>query len=791
MTQVILVVHTKHRSAGTTNLPSGDEYTLRRWSCSLNEGRDGFQSLRKLPYVKKVEFMLHETFKDPHKVITHEPFAVTEQGWGEFDLEIVVHFHHSSETFKIIHDLNFHDGESYFKRYKFNMPSASPEFLALFNQRPGAARKTVPSSGTKARKALPRETGRSNSHSSPHSNDYSDSLSSYSDDSDSDDSSERRSNQNGRTKAQNTSSDASGSSRKRARDTAVRRADDVRPAVSTKQIPRTSGAATGLLSKAAARQDGRPVVSYKQRPAADASASATTAGKAAPKERTQLTPSPPLPPSRGADARHLRNQSSGIRPMARSDRESLHSTRRTSNALNGGDTGGIARQRRSPSDPSLKAGTGASSTFSSAKMRQLHSQSERRQSAIGRGSAAVERPAAPANRADRTVVSGIVGGVKRRAEGNSGIPASKTQSRSQAMAPAETRKASVSPTLGPDAYTDSTMPYGNMTLAASLAMIKVPKKRDRVAKPERDPEQPPSKVARTDPEPPYSPKKAGGNMPSLSTVNREMKRFFEKQHEKNSQLAAAKTDVRPPAPSASSNIDIGGLVRNAHSDRVVRNGISNDTVSNGVAVKNGHLDSEYVSGNENSDQAHDSTSSRKKLKLDASGVPSVSAPKQKKPIAPRASVGTSAGAATGATRSLSDQNRSRERQSPKTSLMHTRKRPGSAEKKNGVHPEASAALAASKPSTTPEPTMAAQSSGLIRRMKRIMEVAQSMKERDLVAFLKLLHTLRIEQDPEGADKMTKSAANKVEETGEYSCNLSALRPEAIGKLWDFVSEIAV
>ncbi|KAJ2387110.1 hypothetical protein GGI05_004183, partial [Coemansia sp. RSA 2603] len=67
MTQVILSVHTQHRPTGTTNLSDGAEYILRRWACTLKEGRTGFASPKLLPYVKKVDFVLHETFKDQHR----------------------------------------------------------------------------------------------------------------------------------------------------------------------------------------------------------------------------------------------------------------------------------------------------------------------------------------------------------------------------------------------------------------------------------------------------------------------------------------------------------------------------------------------------------------------------------------------------------------------------------------------------------------------------------------------------------------------------------------------------
>ncbi|KAJ2384659.1 hypothetical protein GGI05_004934, partial [Coemansia sp. RSA 2603] len=510
--------------------------------------------------------------------VTRAPFSVQEEGWGEFDLVITVHFHHSSETFRIIHDLNFHEGESYFKHYKFNMPGASPEFLALFNQRPGAARKTLPPAGAKAQKAPPRDAGRSKPHSSPYSNDYSDSLSSYSDNSDSDDSSAKRSNH----------------------------------------------------------------------------------------------------------------------------------------------TAGVA-------------------------------------------------------------------GVKRRLADSMVFSASTSIPLRQTLAPAEMLKASVSPTLGPDAHTDATMSYTNMSLAAGIAGVKVPKKRDRVIKTENESDQPSSKIARTEPEPAHALKRPDGDIPSINSVNREMKRVLEKAREKSSQSAAAKQEPRTVASGVSSSVGIGGLVRDARGERSARNGDNNSTTGTGVALKDEYLDAELVSSDELSDQAPDSVTSREKIKREVSNVSSVSASKQTKPSLPRSSASTG----TASSRSPPGNNRSRERQPPKTSLMRTIKRPGSAEKKNGVRPGASAAPTANKPSTYTESAKSAQPSNLTLQMKRIMEIAESMKERELVAFLKLLHTLRIEQDPDEADAMTKNAANKVMDTGEYSCNLSALHPEAIGRLWDFVSEIAV
>ncbi|KAJ2129851.1 hypothetical protein GGH17_003966 [Coemansia sp. RSA 788] len=80
---------------------------------------------------------------------------------------------------------------------------------------------------------------------------------------------------------------------------------------------------------------------------------------------------------------------------------------------------------------------------------------------------------------------------------------------------------------------------------------------------------------------------------------------------------------------------------------------------------------------------------------------------------------------------------------------------------------------------------------LLRKMERIMEKASSLNEHSMVGFLSLLHSLRVEQEPESAGAITEEAAELVESSGMYSCNLSMLAPEAIDRLWVFMREIRV
>ena len=43
-------------------------------------------------FVRKVEFKLDRSFKNPVRVVGEAPYEVTETGWGEFDLHFKVYF---------------------------------------------------------------------------------------------------------------------------------------------------------------------------------------------------------------------------------------------------------------------------------------------------------------------------------------------------------------------------------------------------------------------------------------------------------------------------------------------------------------------------------------------------------------------------------------------------------------------------------------------------------------------------------------------------------------------------
>eukprot|EP00095_Tigriopus_kingsejongensis_P012109 snap_masked-scaffold97_size377342-processed-gene-0.1 protein:Tk12109 transcript:snap_masked-scaffold97_size377342-processed-gene-0.1-mRNA-1 annotation:"yeats domain containing protein 4" len=48
-------------------------------------------------YVKKVQFKLHESYANPNRIVFKPPYEVSETGWGEFEVQIKIHFNDANE----------------------------------------------------------------------------------------------------------------------------------------------------------------------------------------------------------------------------------------------------------------------------------------------------------------------------------------------------------------------------------------------------------------------------------------------------------------------------------------------------------------------------------------------------------------------------------------------------------------------------------------------------------------------------------------------------------------------
>ncbi|AET40170.1 YEATS domain-containing protein YAF9 Ecym_5416 [Eremothecium cymbalariae DBVPG len=105
-------------------------------------------------FIKKVVFKLHETYPNPVRVIEAPPFELTETGWGEFEINVKIHFveEANEKMLNFYHHLRLHpyfteeqdkQGELsqdevssiYYDEIVFNEPNEA--FFAKMIEKPG------------------------------------------------------------------------------------------------------------------------------------------------------------------------------------------------------------------------------------------------------------------------------------------------------------------------------------------------------------------------------------------------------------------------------------------------------------------------------------------------------------------------------------------------------------------------------------------------------------------------------------------------------------------------------
>jgi len=68
-------------------------------------------------YVKKVQFRLHDSYANSNRVVSKPPYEVSETGWGEFEVQIKIHFHDSAAekpvtVYHVLKLFHAHSGEA-------------------------------------------------------------------------------------------------------------------------------------------------------------------------------------------------------------------------------------------------------------------------------------------------------------------------------------------------------------------------------------------------------------------------------------------------------------------------------------------------------------------------------------------------------------------------------------------------------------------------------------------------------------------------------------------------------
>lgn len=89
--RLAVFMKSQHDKAHTETTP------MFKWSLCVRAQTNGGTYSEYVPILDEVTFNLHATFDEPQRVVTRSPFRVEEQGWGEFDIPVVLRFKSGSQ----------------------------------------------------------------------------------------------------------------------------------------------------------------------------------------------------------------------------------------------------------------------------------------------------------------------------------------------------------------------------------------------------------------------------------------------------------------------------------------------------------------------------------------------------------------------------------------------------------------------------------------------------------------------------------------------------------------------
>ncbi|KAK9249131.1 yeats family-domain-containing protein [Lipomyces tetrasporus] len=131
MTQdVVRTIKVTTTSEVLTDLaPVSEGFPMRKWSVKITMvGPSGAELPASI--FDKVTYKLHPTFQNPNRTLKKPPFKLEEQGWGEFDMTIVMHAVDKGGEKSIVHDLNFLEPK-YDVEHKLSFPTSRPLLAKL------------------------------------------------------------------------------------------------------------------------------------------------------------------------------------------------------------------------------------------------------------------------------------------------------------------------------------------------------------------------------------------------------------------------------------------------------------------------------------------------------------------------------------------------------------------------------------------------------------------------------------------------------------------------------------
>uniref|UniRef100_A0A060T1Y5 ARAD1C24860p n=1 Tax=Blastobotrys adeninivorans TaxID=409370 RepID=A0A060T1Y5_BLAAD len=147
--------------------PAAEGFPMRRWSIIISLlGPNDVEMPANI--FDKVTYKLHPTFKNPTLTVKKPPFRIEEEGWGEFDMGIVLHYADRGGETTIGHDLNFAQNE-YTVTHTITLPTNRPQLAKLLTESgpvpgynaPGASGVAAQAGDKRKMEAEPSKTKRS------------------------------------------------------------------------------------------------------------------------------------------------------------------------------------------------------------------------------------------------------------------------------------------------------------------------------------------------------------------------------------------------------------------------------------------------------------------------------------------------------------------------------------------------------------------------------------------------------------------------------------------------------
>ncbi|KAI9794900.1 MAG: hypothetical protein M1833_007347 [Piccolia ochrophora] len=107
-------------------------FPMRAWSIRIFLLDDNGQEQSATLFDKAV-YKLHPSFKNPIHTVKTPPFRIQEEGWGEFDMEIVLTAVERGGDYTIPHDLNF-QSERYEAKHTITFRNPKPALMAVLKE---------------------------------------------------------------------------------------------------------------------------------------------------------------------------------------------------------------------------------------------------------------------------------------------------------------------------------------------------------------------------------------------------------------------------------------------------------------------------------------------------------------------------------------------------------------------------------------------------------------------------------------------------------------------------------